>query len=205
MSFYRCTIKGHLPDGEIWETTLHIEHTGGAGAALVTPIASGITLLWQGPPTPANSIQQLVSTTVGVDGFVLDELDGSSHNLNQFTQALPLVGTNTNEMLPFQNSVCVTTRTASPTKNGHGRSFMPPFCVDSVVSGKLDPTAQAQLLRGYVAMLQEINTVATGKVIVYHRSFLSADIITGCDVGDVFDNQRRRRDGFPETRLTLSV
>lgn len=205
MSFYRCTIQGHLLSGEIWNTTIHIEHTGSSGAALVTPISTGITAWWQGPPTPANSIQQLVSTGVGVDGFVLDELSPSGRNIAQFVQALPLVGTNANEMWPFQCTVAVSTRTANPTRAGRGRGFSPPYCVDSVVGGKLDPTAQGQTLRAYVSMLQAINAVATGKCVVWHKESNLGDIITGCDVGDVIDTQNRRRNAFPETRLTLAV
>lgn len=205
MSFYRASIKGHLLSGEIWETTLHIEHTDNSGAALITPITSGITAWWQGPPTPANSIQQLVNTGVGVDGFTLDELTPQGRNLHQFTASVPLSGTNANEMWPFQCTVAASTRTANPTREGRGRGFHPPYCVDSVVAGKLDSTAAAQTLRAYVAMLQAINTVATGSCVVWHKGSNSADVITSCDVGDVIDTQNRRRNAFPETRVTLAV
>lgn len=205
MSIYRCTIQGHLPDGEIWNTTLHIDHTGGSGAGLITAISTGITKMWQGPPTPANSIQQLVPTTVGIDGFILDELDGSGHNLAQFVTSLPLVGTNASEMLPHEVSVAVSTRTANPTRSGRGRGFLCPFGVDQIVGGLLDSTAQGQVLRAYASMITEINTVAVGGVGVYHRRSNATDPITTVDVGNVPDVQRRRRNAFPETRLSMAV
>lgn len=205
MAIYRCTIQGHLPDGEIWNTTLHIDHTAGAGGALLTAISTGITKMWQGPPTPANSIQQLVPTTVGIDQYTLDELDNRGKNVNQFVTSLPLVGTNTSEMLPHEVSVAVSTRTASPTRSGRGRSFLCPFGVDQIVGGLLDSTAQGQVVRAYASMLTEINTVAVGGVGVYHKFLVSTTKITSVDVGNVPDVQRRRRNAFPETRLSLAV
>lgn len=205
MAIYRCTVKGHLPDGEIWDTTFHIDHTANDGASLLTAISSGITKWWQGPPTPANSIQQLVTPTVGVDGFVLDELNGAGRNVAQFVTVLILVGTNASEMWPHEVSMVASTRTANPIKGGSGRSYQPPMGVDQLVAGLLNSTACGQIARAVASMFTEVNTAAVGGVGVYHRGSGLIDKITGVDVGNVPDVQTRRRNGIDEIRAGAAV
>lgn len=202
MAFYRMTQQGHSLNGEIWNTTLHIEHLANQGATLLTLCQEAVTLLWQGPPTPANSIQQLIPTTIGVDEIVVDELDGVGKNLHQNRGSLVLAGTNANDVLPYQCSVGYSTRTASPTRRGRGRGFLPVFAVDTAVGGLLNPTAQAQVARAVKAMIDHINASVSFGCVVYHKTDGDGTYIESIDVGDVFDTQRRRRNQITETRIS---
>jgi hypothetical protein len=205
MAIYRLTQQGHLLDGEIWNATLHINHLSGDGAALLTTCAEAVTLLWQGPPTPANSIQQLVPTTIGLDEIVLDQLNGIGRNVEQFRTPLSLDGTDASDVLPFQCSVAVSTRTDLPTRAGRGRFFLPPFGLDTAVAGLFDGTAAAQVARAAKAMVDHINAGTTFGCVVYHRASNDGDFITSVDVGNVFDTQRRRRNQITETRVAATI
>jgi hypothetical protein len=204
MAIYRLTQQGHLLNGEVWNCTLHISQITGEGAALLVTCLEAVTLLWQGPPTPANSIQQLIPTTVGVDELVLDEIDFNGKNIDQHRSALSLDGTNVNDVLPYQCSVAVSTRTALPTRAGRGRFFLPAFALDQAVGGLLDAAAQPQIARAAKAMIDHINLSSFGCVI-WHKATDSFDAITSVDVGNVFDTQRRRRNQITETRVSASI
>lgn len=205
MAIYRLTQQGHLLDGEIWNATLHISHIAGEGAALLTTCLEAVTLLWQGPPTPANSIQQLVPTTIGVDELVLDQLDFQGKNVEQNRSPLSLDGTSVADVLPFQCSVAVSTRTALPTRAGRGRFFLPPFALDTAVAGLFDGTAAAQVARAAKAMIDHINASASFGVVIWHKATDDFDFVTSVDVGNVFDTQRRRRNQITETRVSAAI
>jgi len=205
MANYRLTQQGHLLDGEIWNSTLHISTSIGAGAALLATCVDAVTLLWQGPPTPANSIQQLIPTGIGLDELVIDQLDALGHNTDQFRTSLSLDGTSVADVLPFQCSVAVSTRTDLPTRAGRGRFFLPPFSLDTAVGGLLDSAAAAQVARAAKAMIDHINTETSFGCIVYHKATSDGDFITSVDVGNVFDTQRRRRNQITETRVSASI
>jgi len=205
MAIFRLTQQGHLLDGEIWNSTLHISHISGEGAALLTTCIEAVTLLWQGPPTPANSIQQLVPTTIGLDELVVDEIDFAGHNIDQFRSSLSLDGTDIADTLPFQCSVAVSTRTALPTRAGRGRFFLPPFGLDTAVAGLFDSTAQAQVVRAAKAMIDHINAATSFGVVIWHKKTDTFDFVTSVDVGNVFDTQRRRRNQITETRISAAM
>lgn len=205
MAIYRLTQQGHLLNGEIWNSTMHINHTGGDGAALLTTCLEAVTLLWQGPPTPANSIQQLVPTTIGVDELVLDELNGIGRNVEQHRSALVLAGTNANDVLPYQVSVAYSTRTALPTRAGRGRGFLPAFAVTECVGGLFPSAGQGQVVRAVKAMIDHINLATSFGVIVYHKAANSGTFVESVDVGNVFDTQRRRRNQITEVRVSASI
>jgi hypothetical protein len=205
MAHYRLTQQGHALNGEVWNTTLHIDHLSGDGAALLTVCLEAVTLLWQGPPTPANSIQQLVPTTIGCDELVLDELNALGRNVEQNRSSLSLSGTNVADVLPYQCSVAYSTRTILPTRAGRGRGFLPVFALTTCVGGLFDSTAQAQVVRAVKAMIDHINAFASVGVVVYHKAANSSDFISKVDVGDVFDTQRRRRNQITETRISADI
>jgi len=205
MTFYRLTQQGHSLNGETWNTTLHINHLSNAGAALLTVCEEAVTLLWQGPPTPGSSIQQLIPTTIGLDELVLDELNGVGRNVRQNRSSLSLDGTNVNDVLPYQCSVGYSTRTAEPTRRGRGRGYLPVFALDQAVGGLFPSAGQGQVALAVKAMIDHINAFASFGVVVYHRADDEGTFIESIDVGNVFDSQRRRRNQITETRVSAAI
>lgn len=205
MSFYRLTARGHLQGGEIFAFTLHCQNISGtlSGAAAAWHTALG--LLWNGVATPADSIKQLISTTVGIDASVVDQLNPlNGKNDTQLTTAETLVGTDANQSLPNQDSVCVTLRTAKATKAGRGRFYLPPFGEDTVTGGVLNATARGQVATAAQKMVQSLNG-AGYTVGVFHRATILQDAVVSVDVGNVVNTQRRRRDKLIPVRSSLTV
>lgn len=206
MPFYRITVSGHiLTATEQFQWTWHVTDTGGQAAPIAVDAADAVTLFWQGPPTPASSIQQLVPIATGPDLVTVDELDSSGRNVAQAAETLALPGTSVAESLPPNVTVAVSTRTALPTRRGRGRWYCPPMAVDTVISGLLDGTARGQIAAAAKAALDHLNG-AGHQVVIYHRDLNTGTPVTAVDVGNVFDQQERRRDKIEEvrTRLTLA-
>lgn len=205
MAFYRITTQGHIfTDQEVFDFTWHVESPGGNSIPIAVSAAEAVTLLWEGPPTPGSSIQQLVSLTTGPDLVLVNELDFAGRNVDEAAQSLALTGTDINEPLPPHVTVAVSTRSALPTRRGRGRFFLPPFAVDTVVGGLLDATARGQVAAAAKAALDHLN--ADGfTVVIFHRDLNTGTPVTAVDVGNVFDQQGRRRNQITEVRTRLGL
>src|SRR5262252_7843501 len=196
MAIYRATVFGHLEGGETFNFTLHIQAVTGLDDVIAARVADAVTLMWSGTNTPAGNITALYPASIGVN---VDELDDLNKNAAQSIVGLSLVGTGTSEPLPPQCAIAVSLRTALPTRAGRGRFFLPSPIVDTVVSQRLDSASQTDILNGALAMLEHIKAVYTP--VIFHRNNGTGDEIISVDVGDVFDNQRRRRNQLVETRV----
>lgn len=201
MAIYRITVSGHGITQEEWNFTIHVEMVTGQAAILATLAADAVTLAWQGPPTPGSSLQQLYATTTLVDGVVVDELDNAGKNVSQGRANLALAGTAVTEPLPPNVAIAVSLRTATPTRAGRGRFFLPAPVIGNVVNQLLPATPRGQILNAALAMLDHLKDNAAQPVIYHRLSHLGTPIIT-CDVGNVFDQQGRRRNQLVEARVS---
>jgi len=201
MAHYRGTVQGHLEGGEVFNFTMHFSAVTGQAAAMATDLADAVTLMWSGTNTPAGNITALYPAAIGVDGVVVDELSPATGvNVSQGRASLALVGTGTGEALPPQNAIVVSLRTNTPTRAGRGRFYLPSPVVSTVVDQRLDSSAQTDILNGALAMLNHMNGLSWQPEI-YHRTTITGTDVVSLDVGDVFDNQRRRRNKLVETRV----
>jgi len=204
VAFYRGTVKGHLEGGEIFNFTMHFSGVTGQAATGATELADAVTLMWSGTNSPAGNITALYPATIGVDSVVFDELTSAGNNFQQGRASLSLVGTGTDEPLPPQNSIVVSTRSTTPTRAGRGRFFLPSPVVTTVIDQRLDSAAQTDVLNGALAMLNHMKGLSLVPT-VYHRGLNSGANIVSIDVGDVFDTQRRRRNKLVETRVSATL
>ncbi len=206
MAFYRGTVKGHLEGGEVFNFTIHFAAVTDQAAVMATALADGVTLMWSGTNSPAGNITALYPAAIGVDLVQMDELGADAKNVSQGLASLSLVGTGSGEALPPQNAIVVSLRTGVPTRAGRGRFYLPSPTVATVVDQRIDSAAQTDVLNGALAMLNHMNGLGF-QPIVFHRpplrsgEFGTSDDVVSIDVGDVFDNQRRRRNKLVETRV----
>lgn len=205
MTFYRLTARGHLPQGEIFTFTLHCNNISGtlsgAGAAWHTALG----LLWNGVATPADSIKQIISTTIGIDASVVDALDPlTGKNDAQLTTAETLVGTNATDPLVNQDAIVVSLRTAKATKAGRGRFYLPPPSEDQTTAALLQNTPRGQVTTAAQKMIQSLN--GAGYIVgVFHRGSITQDNVVSVDVSNVLGTQRRRRDKIVPVRSSATV
>jgi hypothetical protein len=204
MAVYKLVAQGHISTVDFFDFGVHVEAPSGEADSIAVSWAEALTLLVNGVATPADSIKQLMALDVGIDAAIANELDGTGKQVDQSIQSLALVGTDVNETLPPQVSVAVSTRTTLPTRAGRGRFYLPPFTVDTVDTFRLAATARGQVAAAAKGMLDHLNSDGFQPVI-YHRFTGGTTNITAIDVGNVFDNQRRRRNQLEEVRTRLSL
>jgi len=204
MSIYRTTVFGRFVSNEIFNWTWHTTGVTGMASAVAIAMGDAVTLMWQGPPTPGSSLQQLYDAGTNVDGVRSTELDSLGKGVAQAQVDLTLLGTGVDEPLPPQIAIVVSHRTAVPTRAGRGRIFLPAPMVSTITDQRLQATPRAQVLAAAKAALDHLNT-AGFPVVVYHRNDNTSDPITSIDVGDVLDTQRRRRNQLAEVRVSAAI
>jgi hypothetical protein len=204
VTIFRNVAIGHTPS-ESFSFTLHTYSVAGTVSDALAAFHTAVGLLWNGAATPADSIKQCVSTTVGIDEVTTTSLDVlTGKNVTRLIQAESLVGTNATATLPPQDSIVVSLRTILATRAGRGRFYLPPFCTDQTTAGGLSATPRGQVAQAATGFLQSL--VGSGFVpVIYHRVSRTHDNIISVDVGSVFDNQRRRRNKLVETRTSHTL
>ena len=205
MTIYRHVAQGSTIDGEIFTFSVHSEKAAGVLADAHTAYATAIGLLWNGVASPADSIKQLYPAATTVDELVTTELSVvNGKNFAQVSSSPALAGTGSGAALPPQTAICVSLTTASPTRFGRGRFFLPAPIVTESTVGRINSTAQGQVLAAAVGMLQSM--AGDGyPVVIFHKGSLTTTVVTGVNVGDVFDTIRRRRDKLVEARMKSAI
>lgn len=205
MTVFRNTAGGSLINGERFTFSLHTEKAAGDVASAASAWASAIDLLWNGLASPADSIKQLYPAATIVDELVTTELSPTTgRNVAQAISTPALAGTGAGAALPPQTAVCVSLRTALPTRAGRGRFFLPAPIVAESSAGRLGATPQGQILAAVTGMLGLLSDNLYPGVI-YHRDPRTTTALVSVDVGDVFDTIRRRRDKLIEARMTSAL
>lgn len=197
MPLFRHVANGSSP-GETWTFTLHTSGTGSLESAQgAWEAATGA--LWTG------QLDAFISADVAmtaVSTASLDETTGSQ--ISRLETGVSRPGVATGEMLPYQCTVAVSTRSDLATRAGRGRFYLPPLAEGNTAGGRLSSTAQAGIV---TAVNQFFSSLDTGGLepVILSRSTMGTTPITRFDVGDVIDTQRRRRNGLLENRTTASV
>lgn len=197
MPLFRHVASGTFP-GEQWTFTLHTAGLGSLTSAQTT--WEGATgAIWTGqydalvPP-------EVVMTEVTTAS--LDETTGGQ--ISRLSTGVTRPGVAVAEMLPFQCSVAVSTRSDLATRSGRGRFYLPALAEGNTASGRLSSTAQAAIVTAANQFFSSLDTGGLNPVLL-NRTTLVQTPITQFDVGDIIDTQRRRRNGLIEQRTTASV
>jgi hypothetical protein len=127
-----------------------------------------------------------------------------------WTGAYP-VGTNGADILPLQNAVVASHRTAQPGRQGRGRAFLPGPTTSMLGSdGHLSTVRQTDWLNAQVALLEGLAYSAGGAIdphvrpVVTGGNWTKYGVISQVRVGNVMDTQRRRRRALTETYVVDS-
>lgn len=122
------------------------------------------------------------------------------------------VGGNSGTLLPLQNAVVASHRTAQVGRGGRGRAFLPGLTASGLdADGRLNSGVVAGLLDAQVTLLEALSfdggggTAANVQPIITGGGWSRYAIINAVKVGNIMDTQRRRRRSLPETFQTASV
>jgi hypothetical protein len=197
MALHRFVASGTTP-GETFSFTLHGESNLSTGDA-ATAFADALTAAW------AAGMDDITAPEVDLTLASAATLDPATDG--QITRAevvLALTGVNAGEMLPFQCATVVSLLTASATRHGRGRFYLPPLAVDTMTNGRTNSATLTILDTAWTAFFDSLNTDGVTPVVRNRTGHISTTV-TSARVGDVIDTQRRRRNKLTETYVVVAV
>jgi hypothetical protein len=159
---------------------------------------AAVGALWTG------NLDGLLTPDVAVDEITTASIDqATAGQISRVSAGSSLVGVATGEMLPYQCAVTVSLTTAMATRAGRGRFYLPPFSASSLDGGRLASAAQADVVAAVNAMWAALGGAGLS-IQIYSRTAHTLTAVTGGNVGDVIDTQRRRRNKLLENRSILT-
>jgi hypothetical protein len=197
MALYRLVASGTTP-GESFTFTMHAEANLSTGDA-ATAFADALTACWAAGMDDLTTPE--VDLTLASAAAIDEATDGQ---ITRVEVVLALTGVADAEMLPFQCATVITLLTASATRHGRGRFYLPPLAASFLLNGKLNSTAMTTLDTAWTAFFDSLNTDGVNPVVRNRTGHISTPV-TGARVGDVIDTQRRRRNKLVETYTAITV
>lgn len=221
--FVRVTISGTLLNGaEEWSTGFQLGSPTADMVDAQAPAAESIATAWQtfftsGPAYVSSSCKttQVKLALINTDGKTdVDAID-------YYTYPAPIAGTG--PAVPYPPQITLAATLTSDFQRGlasKGRMYLPGLVhTISADSGKIEGPSQANLATAFKTFLDSVNTGAgvPGKVVIASKGrdskqkgpdgqpiYLGGRTawVTGCRIGDIYDTQRRRRNGLAETYVT---
>lgn len=198
MALYRHTARGVFP-GENWSINVWTTGTGAVGSAQ-TAWVSAVSALF-----PAG-VLALYATQFSVTSASTAQIDETTNaQITRLDNAISLVGTSASVQLPFNLAVAVSLKSSLATRAGRGRFYMPAPASNAVAVGRLATASQTTLLNAAVAMRGSLSTSGFTVVVRNPPPTPNTRTVNRIEVGDVFDQQTRRRKQLVEVRSGTNV
>lgn len=218
-SHVKVTIFGtHMDGNEEWATGFHIGATdGGSGNFDVSQAwVDALLPLWQTFFTSSSTAIINVCKTVGIKaGVVIGETGKFDvDTIKTATYGTPVAGTSTSPIFPAQVALVAQLRAAGTGLGTKGRMYLPGPAHSMQGNGKIaasNALTVAQNLRTFFDAAETatdspgyIINVSKGRVGVPFTAPINKRV-TEIRVGDVYDTQRRRRNGLTESYSTATL
>lgn len=197
MALYRFVASGTTP-GETFSFTMHAEGNLSTGDA-ATAFADALTAAWGAGMDDVTTAD--VDLTLASAATIDPATDGQ---ITRVEVVLALTGVGAGEMLPFQCATVVSLLTASATRHGRGRFYLPPLAALVLDGGRISAASLAVLDTAWTAFFASLNTDNVTPV-VRNRTGHVSTTVTSARIGDVIDTQRRRRNKLTETQVVVTV
>lgn len=197
MALYRFVASGTTP-GETFSFTMHAEGALSTGDA-ATAFADALTAAWGAGMDDVTTAD--VDLTLASAATIDPATDGQ---ITRVEVVLALTGVGAGEMLPFQCATVVSLLTASATRHGRGRFYLPPLAALVLDGGRISAASLAVLDTAWTAFFDSLNTDGVTPVVRNRTGHISTTV-TSARIGDVIDTQRRRRNKLTETQVVVAV
>lgn len=210
MTYTRVIIRGTLPDGEVWSTSIAAINGIASNSQTTQSEWNAAAINVSQVAVPA-TVRSLWSSAVALTGVRLEKRTDQGVLLQVAEAALttPVPGTGT-PTKPFQMSLVLSLLTDSPTRSGRGRMYFP--ALGAIIQATSLRVAQSQC-EAYLAGLSEyvagaVAAMGTGSgqmtpsSAVHSTKEAANRLVTRWEVGDLLDVQRRRRDKAVENRYS---
>lgn len=221
--FVRVTISGTCFNGtEEWSTGFQMGSPTADMVGATAPGAQSIATAWQTFfTTAANSFCSQYKTTQVKAALINTDGKTDLDSIDYYNYPTPITGGGSVFPLPPQITIAATL--TSDNQRGlaaKGRMYLPGINFPpATATGKIDTASIGTLATNFKAFLDAVNTGSgvSGKVVLASKGRKQAGVgtdgqplylggrtawVTGCRIGDVYDTQRRRRNGLAETYVT---
>lgn len=205
MSNYMHVAGGLIEAAFPWSFRSYSTSTSAESAAETT-WHTGIAAMFN-----STGLQSMLATGTSLTYTYTSTMDAAWHQTTKTQTNATIAGTATTS-LPFHVAECVTWRSAFATRYGRARWYLPPLATGALATGGyyMSAAAVGDIVTAVNAFLS--NITATIQLVILHRhgtkngsiTPLAFTPITGGDVGDSFDTQRRRADKRTEARTSLT-
>lgn len=215
-SVTRVTIHGRVPSAaDDWTTGFYLGLPDADVSNPTQQLADAIKAAWQTFFTAATSQTSAYWDTTEVKLAQLAP-DGKTFLDNTVfsTYAAPISGTKTTPIFPPQVSLVATLQsTLSRGLAAKGRMFLPAIVATVGINGHIAATDTQNIAGNLATFFNAVNTASgpAGRVILASKGRGPAGTgalnqpVTRIRVGDVYDTQRRRRNGFTESYSTTNL
>lgn len=221
--FVRVTISGTCFSGaEEWSTGFQMGSPTVGMSGVSAPAAESIAAAWETFfELASNSFSSGYKTTQVKCALIRTDGTTNVDEIDYYSYPSPISGGGSVFPLPPQITLAATLTTDNQRGlAAKGRMYLPGLNMPIAnATGKLDSGAVLGLTSGFKTFLDSVNTGpgVSGKVVLASKGrksdALDADgqpiylggrtaWVTGCRIGDVYDTQRRRRNGLNETYQT---
>nr|CRY97172.1 hypothetical protein [uncultured prokaryote] len=199
MTLYKAVASGTYNSSEEWSFSLHFNSTNDL-ATTHGRWHTALVALWTGE-LDANISDQVVLTEYATASLTL----ATGKQISRLLDVVSLPGASATESLPAQCAPAVSTRSATATRAGRGRFYLPPFRVGIMDGGRISAAAMTVCGTALTAMFASLAGGTPLDPVLYSRTAFATTNITAADMGDVIDTQRRRRNKLIEARTAIVV
>lgn len=213
MSYVRASIVGSTTGGETWSINPVFDPTGEfpgfVDQTALDAAAAAIALL-----SPGTLLLGLLSPQMAITGCrleVRDDGDDALIAISVASRGAQLNGTGI-AALPPQSALVFSLRTDTPGGSGRGRLYWPAMGAQLAASGRFGTSGTTQWLDAFKLYLENMRLALTAafplvgfSLAVRSRLTTSTPHVVRMQAGDVVDTQRRRRDRWPETYVTVNI
>lgn len=212
----RVTISGTAATGaEEWSTGFFVGSETAGASNPTQAFADAIKTAWQTFVTTASTG---MSNTVTSNQVKVSQLGTDGKTILEDTifsnWATPINGTNSTTLFPPQISLAATLASSLPRGLGaKGRMYLPGIMHPLISGGVISTANQTSVGTNLKTFLDAVNTAAPvgSRVILASEGHKKTGtgqlnkVVTSVRVGNVYDTQRRRRNGIRETYTTANL
>jgi hypothetical protein len=207
MAFYLAQASGLLNADFPWSVNSVLQSSE-SEAALATAFDNAFRAIWLNV-----TLKPYIPTTVTIEETSVSTASAVFKQTTKTTNSSSTAGTSSSAALPYHTCEIVTFRTASATRWGRGRWYLPPLATNALAADGYSILAAAQ-----TALQDGLNAYFTSAGASYNhvilhrrataggaRAAFSTDPITAADIPSTFAVQRRRADKLVPSRLSVTL
>lgn len=204
MALYLLRASGTWNGSETFNFGMHCT-SAASTAAVAGSWAGALTEAWSGAGTPAGTLETYYGAEVVLSlatAAALSPTTGQQMARADVDVSLP--GVSASDNLPPQCAVVVSLRTDVANRSGRGRFYLPAPAFNAAVGGLIGPAVQQDFVDAITRLFAELDSAAITPILFSRSTFIQTTI-TSFNIGNVFDTQRRRRNGLAEVRIAGTV